>query len=238
MRRCRRVVATCLGLALLCAIGCTTPVAAWRFDDPDNPGRDWGPDSLDGRTNGAARIAEVDARSALELDGTDGFIEVVYDIPFDLPAFRIETVFKLAPDGLGQPNNIIGKGSSDPASPLVNYALAVAPDAAVAFGFEKGPAALTPGPAVLRSMPGLIEPGVWYRVTAGFDGRRQFLSVARDLQSGVPVYEDSRPEPAGPQMNHLFPVIGAWRGPEGMTRFFHGWIDEIAVYKLPIRGLK
>jgi hypothetical protein len=222
----------CLLLTATCVAGCSTPVGSWRFNDAEVPGRDHGADSLDGKVLGAARIAEVDGRSVLELDGTDGLMELIYDVVFDLAAFRIEAVFKLAPEGLGKPNSIIGKGASDPARPNVNYALAVAPDGAVAFGFDRGPGALVAGPAVLRSMPGLIEPEVWYRVTAGFDGRDQFLSVALDERKDLPLFQDRRAEPAGPRTNNLFPLVGAWRGEDGLTRFFHGWIDEISVEEL------
>jgi hypothetical protein len=235
MRNFRCLVFAGLLLLAACLAGCSTPLADWRFDDPDEPGRDWAPDSFGGRLQGAARIAEVDGRSVLELDGTDGYMEVIFDASFDLPAFRIEAVFKLAPDGVGKPNNIVGKGSSDPAAPRVNYALAVSPDGAVAFGFDKGGGAVVAGPAVLRSMPGLVEPGVWYRVVAGFDGRSQFLHVAQDLRSALPMFSESQPEPAGTQTNNLFPVIGAWRGQDGMDRFFHGWIDEIAIHKLKVK---
>jgi hypothetical protein len=222
-------------LVVLGTGGCATPVAAWRFDDADAPGRDSGADSLDGTPRGSARIAEVDGRSVLELDGTDGFVEVIYDVAFDLNAFRIEAVFKLAPEGLGKANSIVGKGSSDSSRPHVNYALAVAPDGAFAFGFDRGAGALVAGPAVLRSMPGLIEPDVWYRVVAGFDGREQFVSVAQDRRRDLPIFENHVSEPAGPRINNLFPLIGAWRGTEGPTRFFHGWIDEITIEELPVR---
>lgn len=232
MRGCAALVGLCMLLTGVCSSGCATPVGSWRFDDAAAPGLDHGADSLDGEVRGGARIVEVDGRSALELDGVDDYMELIYDVTFDLTAFRIEAVFRLAPDGLGKPNSIIGKGSSETGRPNVNYALAVAPDGALAFGFDRSAGALVSGPAVMRSMPGLIEPDLWYRVVAGFDGRDQFLSVSLDERRELALFRDARPEPAGPRTNNLFPIVGAWRGQGGLNRFFHGWIDEVSVVEL------
>lgn len=232
----RACIVAALVACTVCATGCSSgpdelTVACWDFDVAPEPGLDRGGWRYDAEVHGGAAVALYVDRGVIRLDGVDDYLEVPFDSPFDLDAFRIEVVFRVDEEGRGKRNAIIGKGDGTASNWYDNYLLCVTADGGAAFEYEPLPRPAGGEPAVLRTQPGVVSSGVWYRLRAGIDGEGRFLDL-RDLDADRPVAEVRAPKTLAAALNDLQPLIGAWRGASGTRDYFHGEIDEIAVFAI------
>ena len=175
-----------------------------------------------GTISGGVIIVPMEVGGAFGFDGSSGRISIGNQahLNFGAGPFSLEAWFNWDGGGGTSANNIIRKSNYPGSGPGSGYWLRVG---AGALEFSVG---ATTGPEGQSFVTAPVRAGVWQHAVA-----------VRDDSGAVKLYMDGREQgtvvrqAADANSTSETPfTIGAWDDRFGVTEFFHGQVDEIAVY--------
>lgn len=174
-----------------------------------------------GAISGRVTVVPMEVGSAFEFDGSSGYINMgnPAGLNFGTGPFSLEAWFNWDGGGGTVVNNIIRK-SNYGSGPGSGYWLRVG---AGTLEFSVGATTQAEGQTIITTP---VSSGVWHHAVA-----------AKDDSGDVKLYVDGESQGAilrqSPNANSTSEapfLIGAWSLGGGVSEFFHGQIDEIAIY--------
>jgi len=219
-----RILTIILVMIFFSVAGCATiqdgMISYWKFDDEANPGKD-DYDGHDGILNGTTWTSEGLVNGALLFDGIDDYIDIASSIDFDSgQAGQMSFTMFIQSDDYSQKQVILSRSHPNKNEGHFNI---YTYNNRIYFAFYSD---YDVAARVLHS-GNILKDGEGYRIfwlkKWNQTGTRLFVNGFERILYGD---DDTR----GTSYAGLPVFIGAQNGPEGVSYFFNGTIDEVAVW--------